>query len=80
MLSATALSTTFKSDQSGWPDPLWRGLRRFLRRLLSPAGLRMPDLPAELRGDIGLPEALPESRDEQFWDEKQSSGARDLPL
>lgn len=80
MLSATALSVTFKTDQSDHPDPLWQGIRRFLRRLLSPAGMCIPDMPQDLRGDAGLPEALPESREEQFWDDKRGSGARDLPL
>jgi len=76
MLSANAFPMPLKSVRPGF---FRRGLLRFFR-LLRPARPRVPTLPDDLRGDLGLPEAPPESRTEAFWKERRRSSARDLPL
>lgn len=77
MLSANASALPSKTVR---PSPAWHSVRRFLRRLFSPAGTCIPDLPDELHGDLGLSGAVPESREGQFWEDKRRSEARDLPL
>ena len=77
MLSADAYPLPLKSSR---PVLAWRQFRRFFRRLLQPAGPSIPALPDELRGDVALPEAGPQSREAAFWDGKRRSGGRDLPL
>ncbi|KKX30221.1 hypothetical protein YH62_11735 [Rhizobium sp. LC145] len=59
---------------------VWRHFRRFFHRLLSPERLRVPTLPDDLREDLGLSEAMPESREAAFWEKKRGSIARDVPL
>ncbi|WP_105414928.1 MULTISPECIES: hypothetical protein [Neorhizobium] len=77
MLSADAYPLPLKSSR---PVSAWRQLGRFFHRLLQPAGPSIPALPDELRGDVALPEAGPQSREAAFWDGKRRSGGRDLPL
>lgn len=77
MPSANAHALPLKSSR---PVLVWRHFRRFFRRLLQPAGPSIPALPDELRGDVALPEAGPQSREAAFWDGKRRSGGRDLPL
>ena len=69
-------SVRFKSSGRGF---VWRPLGRFFQRLFK-GRARMARLPDELRGDLALPQAVPENRVEAFWDGKQGSNARDLPL
>ncbi|EUB96851.1 hypothetical protein PMI07_001185 [Rhizobium sp. CF080] len=77
MLSASADALPLKPSR---PVLAWRQLRRFFHRLLRPGSPRIPALPDDLRGDLALPEAGPQSREAAFWDGKRRSGGRDLPL
>lgn len=77
MLSASADALPLKPSR---PVLAWRQLRRFFQRLLRPGSPRIPALPDDLRGDLALPEAGPQSREAAFWDGKRRSGGRDLPL
>ena len=77
MLSANAQPIPLKSPRLGL---VWRHFRRFFCRLLSRERLRVPTLPDDLRDDLGLPEAMPESREAAFWEKRRGSTARDLPL
>ncbi|MBP2558152.1 hypothetical protein J2857_000903 [Neorhizobium galegae] len=77
MLSANAHALPLKSSR---PVLAWRQFRRFFRRLLQPAGMRVPALPDDLRCDTALPPAGPRSREAAFWEGNRRSGGRDLPL
>jgi hypothetical protein len=58
---------------------LGRALSNFLRHLFSGGHPRVPELPDDLRADLGL-EAPPHERVDAFWDYRRNSASRDLPF
>jgi hypothetical protein len=56
-----------------------RALSNFLRRLLPGSYSRVPELPDDLRADLGL-ETPPHERVDAFWDYRRNSASRDLPF
>jgi hypothetical protein len=54
-----------------------RALLNFLRHLLSGSHPRVPELPDDLRADLGL-EAPAQEREDAFWEFKRRSVGRDL--
>jgi hypothetical protein len=82
MLSANAKAVPLVPGplQSNGFDGAWRAIGRFLSRLVRRGPRRAPGLPDDLCGDVGFCEGLPFDRESAFWETKQRSHARDLPL
>ena len=82
MLSANAKAVSLAPGplQSNGFDGAWRAFGRFLSRLVMRGPRRVPDLPADLCGDVGFADSLSLDRESAFWDARQRSHARDLPL
>ena len=82
MLSANAkaVSLTPGPLQSNGLDGAWRAFGRFIQRLITRGLRRVPALPDDLQGDVGLGERLPLNRESAFWEARRCSHARDLPF